>query len=152
MKNDMKRYGIVAVLLVFGLAVAGLLGALPGAKPTKAESVVGYNNIVLVSAVNVTSTVTGTLADTRYYGIGDCYSIYDASTTTPQTVTVKTQHSADGAAGTWVDSWTASQQTGAGVQFSRTTMYGQFTRAIVQVSGINPLTLTVRCAVKNTQQ
>ncbi|MFZ4773939.1 MAG: hypothetical protein ACOYM3_01160 [Terrimicrobiaceae bacterium] len=151
MKNSINRIGILSAVTLIASVLALVVSFVVGGAPrvSQADAVTGTGNYTLLNSAGVTGTVTGTEYYSQYWGSGDCYSIYVASSGA-QTATVILQHSPDTVA--WVTSVTYAQQTSAGANFTRSQLYGAYTRAIAQISGTNPLTVSVKCALKNVEQ
>src|SRR5512137_2408112 len=143
MKINLLNRGLTVVLIA--MLMLGLVGVALASDPAP-QSVTWHAAITLYSGESVTAAVTGTAAaKPQDFGIGDCYQIVDATDAT--TVTGYLQHSPDGT--NWSTAYTYPAAITDGVAFTRTAMYGDYTRYWASVATTNPVTITLKCVVKD---
>ncbi len=147
--SKFNRVTVARVVLTLAIVLAASFGVgrvltVQAQDPTP-QTVGGWASYLLYSGNGVTAGANGTGKVTADYGVGDCYSIVDA--TLNQTVTVALQSSPDNS--NWNTTYTYAATSADSVTFTRTTMYGQYTRATTTLGTANPVTVTVRCIAKD---
>lgn len=141
--NVARTLGLVVTA---ALIVSGVLApALVSAQDPSPQSILTYRTFLLTASNGITQATNSSAVLMQAYGIADCYSIVDV--TDSQTLTAKLQHSADQT--NWVDLYTFTAASADGVAFTRTTIYGNYMRAVSTLGTANPVTWTVRCSAKN---
>jgi len=150
------RFGVIGGICALATALAIVVAMAFGVgapKPTNAETINGTTGLLLFNGLGYTTTQTGTLQDTRYFGTCDLYFAYDSTSAAGAATTPTLFHSADGV--NWVTNTlqvAGTNTAAAGASFTRTTLYGHFVRVIMAVANTNAVTASVRCAMKNSQQ
>lgn len=103
----------------------------------------------LISSNGITQSTTYTAnLYSLYYGVADCYALYDF--TLAQTVTVKMQHAID--TNNYFDLITLPAVITDGNYFTTTAIYGRYLRAVATLDTDNPVTISLKCALKNRTQ
>ena len=143
--NHMKRsLALLAAIAIVAAAFALTVAPVVRAQDPSPQTVGGYATYLLYSGNGITATVNGTGKVTADYGVADCYTIVDE--TDVQTVTIALQSSPDNT--NWNTTYTYADVTADGVAFTRTVLYGYYTRAGITLGGANPVTVTVRGTAK----
>lgn len=141
--NIVRTFGTVALAAL--LVTMTLAPYVAQAQDPNPQSILTYRTYLLTASNGITQTTNSSAALIQAYGIADCYSIVDA--TSLQTLTAKLQHSADQT--NWVDLYSYAAVSADGVAFTRTTLYGNYLRAVGTLGTANPVTWTLRCVAKN---
>lgn len=153
MKTKLLITMLVAAVMLAAMALALPMGAAtaapqagPAAAPAAApQAIQNYFARLIYQGNGITATATGNAVGTLGYSLADCYSIVDV--TNAQTVTVVISHSAD--ASNWV-TWNSFTAVSAdGTAFTTSVPYGAYLRATAGLGGSNPVTVTVRCVLKD---
>lgn len=133
-----------AFVLAFGAAIVNIASATPDNPP--AHTIQSYARYTLLTSNGITQTANGTGVRIAGYDFADCFEVVDA--TLVQTATVALQASADGT--NYVTVLSYSSATTDTATFTRTAIYGEYFRAAVTSLGnTNPVTVSVRCVMKN---
>lgn len=151
----------IAVIAISLLAVAAIALVLAGSLPTRtaqASKVEGYAQYTWGPYNGIITTQTGTGKVTADYGTLECYMTVDVSDT--QTVTLQLEHSPNNVV--WADEpvWQFATNVLAVVtdfadvsadetSFAIAVAYGQYTRPVITLGTANPVTVTLRCVLKD---
>lgn len=135
----------VALLMVTGaLLAATRANAAPEYPPE--HSLQSYARYTLLTSNGITQTVNGTGVRVAGYDFADCFGVFDVALA--QTATLALQGSADGISYVTLAAFEA--QSSDSVVATRTAVLGEYFRAAVTTLGsANPVTVSVKCVVKN---
>lgn len=135
---------LLTVLLVAGLLLT-LTGAALADDPAP-QSVTYYSELTLYSGNGITSSPTGMGSNKpEGFGVQDCYQILDV--TLNQTVTGKIESSPDNV--NWFTHHIFAAVSADNVAFTRTTIYGAYQRYAATLGTTNPVTVSLKCVVKD---
>ncbi len=146
--NKIERVFIVVAITVSLLVGCFSLLQFNAPRVAQAESVSAYQTVTLLQATAITQPLTATGIYLAAYGVADCYSMIGANTV--NTATVYLQHGPNNSK--WVDLYAFDAALANSISFTHTALYGNYTRAWVNLASTDPITLVVQCIAKNIQQ
>jgi len=144
----MKRttLAIASAALAFAMLFALLAFVPQPVRPASAQSVGAWAVYTLRAGTSSIAADTNTsglvVAD---YGRADCYQTVDVASA--QTVTTTLQHSVDNS--NWINGQVLTVQTADGTVYLTTLITGTYLRASIDLFNTNPVTPTIKCAVKD---
>lgn len=148
---------IVGFVATFALIISAVFagGVSQPAQTATAESVWQFRYVTLATNTGTTATtVTGTGLETAYYGTADCFVTYVSGTAVAGasfvTATYALQTSLDNV--NFATSLTFPAVITPSTIFTRTPLYGGYTRAVLTAGNTTAVTSTLKCKLIQSQQ